>query len=321
MKMDSKKDAESSAFRKKRSRILYEITALVVVVLIASGLVTFFLVRGSQDRLIDQSIDKLVESEAENISSGYDYVGEIWAQDITDYSLTFDLMEIGRALINQEPFEVQTYTNGIMIDMVEEGLLGIDLNMLIMADYPALLEEPILYSCSDESLIYNWEAPDYLIDAILEGTPYIYMEDGIPELGREGEQLIVIKRIEDPQFGYVAGFVGFKSMHDEVSVIEEFYAGERNNMSLTLGLVVFISALFIILITFLVLSYLIRKRITEPIDELSTVAEEVMEGNLDVEVKVHEGGEFEGLERAFKQMVESFREYIAKSVGEEPEDK
>ncbi len=43
---------------------------------------------------------------------------------------------------------------------------------------------------------------------------------------------------------------------------------------------------------------------------------EVMTGNLDVDVKVHEGGDFEGLEYAFKEMVESFRKYIAKSIDD-----
>jgi len=117
-----------------RSRILYQITALLIVVLVASGLVTFFLVRGSQNRLIEQSIDKLIETEVEGIYSAYNYIG---------------------------------------------------------------------------------------------------------------------------------------------------------------------------------------KRITRPIDELSAAAEEVMEGNLDVEIEVRRGEEFEGLKRAFKDMVESFRRYIAKSVGEE----
>jgi nitrogen fixation/metabolism regulation signal transduction histidine kinase len=41
-----------------------------------------------------------------------------------------------------------------------------------------------------------------------------------------------------------------------------------------------------------------------------------MKGNLDVDIEVHEGGEFEGLERAFKEMVESTKRLIARSVGE-----
>ncbi len=42
-----------------------------------------------------------------------------------------------------------------------------------------------------------------------------------------------------------------------------------------------------------------------------------MGGNLDIDVVVHEGGEFVELETAFKEMVESFRKYIAKSMGED----
>ena len=70
-------------------------------------------------------------------------------------------------------------------------------------------------------------------------------------------------------------------------------------------------------ISFFVLSYMIRRRITEPVDQLAAAAEQINEGNLDVDIAVHEGGEFEGLERAFKQMVDSWRTYIDKSVGEE----
>ena len=39
-------------------------------------------------------------------------------------------------------------------------------------------------------------------------------------------------------------------------------------------------------------------------------------GNLDVNIEVHEGEEFEGLQYAFREMVESFRAFMAKAVGE-----
>ena len=122
---------------------------------------------------------------------------------------------------------------------------------------------------------------------------------------------------EDPEFGYVAGYVGIKPMDEEIASINDFYSEESRKTSLTLGLVVGISILVVILISFFVLSYLIRKRITEPIEELASSAGEVMDGNLDVDVKVHEGGDFANLERAFKEMLESIRKMIAKSVGGE----
>ncbi len=306
---------KASKVKHSRSRILYEITILLVVVLIASGLATFFLVRGSQERLIEKSKDKLVEVEAENISSGFNYVGELFSQKILDVSLAEGPVEIAKALLNKQPFKTQLYVNDLLQEMVDAGMLGIDSLMLIMTKATGVVAEPILYSSSDESLIYNWQVPDYLTQAIEDGVPYLYMKNGIPELGLEGEQLIVIKSLKDPT--YTAGFVGIKPMHDEVAAINDFYSSEKKSISLTLALVVFISLIVVILISFFVLSYLIRKRITEPMEELAAAAEEVMTGNLDVDIKVHEGGDFEGLERAFKEMVVSFRKYIAKAAGEE----
>jgi nitrogen fixation/metabolism regulation signal transduction histidine kinase len=76
-----------------------------------------------------------------------------------------------------------------------------------------------------------------------------------------------------------------------------------------------ISVFVVAIISFFILSLMLRKRITEPIDELAATAEEVMQGNLDVEVAVHEGGE--GLEGAFKEMVEDFRRFIARSMDDQ----
>jgi HAMP domain-containing protein len=299
-----------------RSRILYEITILLVVVLIASGLATFFLVRGSQERLIGKSKDKLVDVEASTISSGFDYIAELYTQRIIEVSVSEGPAEIAKALLNKQSFNTQVFVNGLLQEMVDSGMLGINSLMLIMTRAPGLVTEPILYSSSDASLIYNWEVPDYLTQAIDDGVPYLYMEDGIPELGLEGEQLITIRSMEDPTYNYTAGFVGIKPMHDEVAAINNFYSSERDSISLTLALVVVVSIIVVMLIIFFVLSYLIRKRITEPVEELAAAAEEVMTGNLDVKITVHEGGDFEGLERAFKEMVESFRKYLAKATGD-----
>jgi hypothetical protein len=65
---DKKKIDRPAALHTRRSRILYEITALVVIVLVASGLATFFLVRASQSRLIEKSIDKVIETQSADFS-------------------------------------------------------------------------------------------------------------------------------------------------------------------------------------------------------------------------------------------------------------
>ena len=74
--------------------------------------------------------------------------------------------------------------------------------------------------------------------------------------------------------------------------------------------------LIIALITFLILSYLIRTRITEPIQELSSAAEQVMEGDLDVHITIRSGEEFEQLKRAFQSMVDEWGRLMTRSLQE-----
>jgi len=62
------------------------------------------------------------------------------------------------------------------------------------------------------------------------------------------------------------------------------------------------------------LIYLQGGRFTEPIDELSAAAERVMEGDLEVEITVREGEEFEGLKRVFRDMVDSIKRMIERSM-------
>jgi len=160
--------------------------------------------------------------------------------------------------------------------------------------------------------------PDYIARAMKEGEPYLLLDDGIPELNLEGSQLVTITKTPSPFMpNYDVINICVIPMQEKIDAINAFYAGERRSISLILGLVVLFSIIAVALIIFLLLNYLIRKRITEPVEELAAVAEQVMEGNLDVHITVHKGADFEGLERAFREMVESFRKYIAKATGEE----
>ncbi len=125
----------------------------------------------------------------------------------------------------------------------------------------------------------------------------------------------MLKKTRDEARGITAYFVGVTSLQDKVDEINAFYNDEKNRANLLIGLVVGISIVVIVLITFFVLSYLLRKRITEPINELSAAAEQVMEGDLEVDVPVREGEELEKLKTVFNEMVRSIREVINKSMG------
>ena len=318
---DESNTQKSPKSRRGRSRILYQITALLIVVLIASGLVTFFLVRASQNRLIEKSIDKLIETEVEGIYSAYNYIANLLVPTYEEKLRGMPTEELIKALLNEEVTEAQTFVNGELRKMIEDGLLGLE-SVFVVFPPSALNPDPLILATNEVDLIYSWEIPDYIEEAIEEGDPYIWMEEGIPELDREGKYLIVVGEIEtsdetDDEGETGATVVAVRPMSEDVAEITDFYSDEKTTLNILLGLVIGGSIIIVMLISFFVLRYLIAKQITEPIDELSAAAEEVMEGNLDVQIEVRKGEEFEGLKRAFKEMVESFREYIAKSVGEE----
>ena len=308
--MDETKDRA----KRGRSRVLYEITALLVVMLVASGLVTFFVVRRSQQHLNNESKEKVIQAEINNISSFFNYLTSYLATEVLERSLAIPWEEHTQHFAEGTLSSVQIYLTGMFKEMAASETLGIDKYILIIDEWKGINVE-FVYSSSDESLIYEWEVPEYLLEAVSEEFDYLYLEEGVPELDLEGEYLLVMERFEDPALDYKAFVLGVKPMAESIASIEDFYGKESRATSLILGLVVGISLFVVIIIVYLILSYLIRKRITEPIDELATSAEEVMIGNLDVEIKVREGSEFEGLAKAFKEMVDGIRKLIDKSVG------
>lgn len=317
--MTEQKRSKDYGFKRKRSRILYEITGLIVVVLVISGLVTFFLVRNSQNELIDKSVDKVIETEANNISSALDYLVLLELQsDTTGINLAdFDDTQFFADIAQGKLTDFQKTADEGMKRMVDAGFFDLEY-IFVLVPSSALVNEPFVMVSSDESMVYNWEVPDYLAEAMESGEPYLLLEDGVPELGLEDYQLMIIEMDESPVTeGFYYSYVCVIPMQERIDAINAYYDEERSSVSLTLALSVFISILAVVIITFFVLNYLIRRRITEPIDQLAAEAEEVMEGNLDVEVEVHEGGEFQNLERAFKEMVQSIRKYIIRSTGEE----
>jgi nitrogen fixation/metabolism regulation signal transduction histidine kinase len=306
----------SSRFSRKRSRILYEITALIVVVMLVSGLVTFFLVRNSQKGLINKSIDKLVETQASNMKTALNYMVSNLFKTNTEVP-NIDLSQLIAAISQQNISDIQRWADKGLKAMVDGGFFSTKA-ILVIVPASALSPKPFVVGSSDESQVYKWEVPGYISEAINRETPYLLRKEGVPELGLKGTQLVLILKLSNPLMnGSDYDFVAVIPMQKKIDSINAFYNKQSNNLSLTLGLSVFLSIIVMVLIIFFVLRYLIQKRITEPIDVLSAEAEEVMKGNLEIEVAVHENGEFVGLERTFKEMVESIRKFIAKSVGED----
>ena len=315
---------ESRKLRSGRSRILYEITGLVVILMLASGFLTFFFVNSAFNRLVDKSIDKVVEEQAQTIHTGLKYVADIEVTEILgDYKqyTVEEMIEMTKTSMETgEISELSKKATERLLKLVEEDVLGVDLILDISLARPPIITEDVILVSTDEEL-FNTKPPEAVLSAIDEakagGPMYVYLEEGLPELGLEGEYLMSLYDMSqvDPLFTGTWG-VQFVPMHETVTDIREFYDSEKTRATWIIALIIGGSVLLVILITVFVLSFLIRREITDPVDTLSAAAGKVMEGNLDVEIEVHEGGDFEGLERAFKEMVESIRSIIARSMDE-----
>ncbi|OFW55351.1 MAG: hypothetical protein A2Y75_10535 [Candidatus Solincola sediminis] len=311
--MAEKKNTKGIRFRKKRSIILYQIAGLVAVVLLISGVATFFLIQKSENRLINKSIDKQIETEANNMVSALNYITEAMVE--STFAITeANAQQINSDIAQKKMTDVQRAGDQVAKAMVDAGSFNLE-NLSVIVPPTAFTGAAYVIVSSDESLVYEWKVPDYIVQAMQSETPYLLRKEGVPELGLEGAQLIILQAQE---ISFAPGFnlfvVSVVPMQEKIDSINAYYNKERGNVSLTMGLSVFLSIIAVVIIIFFLLSYLIRKRITQPIDELSATAEEVMRGQIDVDVKVHEGGEFQGLESVFKEMLDSLRNLVTRST-------
>ncbi len=291
-----------------RSGILREITLLLLAVMLSSGLATFLILRASQERLIENSIDKVLQKNAEDVSSFFFYISEEKLPEYMQTVLEEGVPKLAVAVLAHELSQSQRKIDEDLKKMAVEKPMGVGLHMIVVIasrDFP--VSEPLLFASSDEDLVYNWKIPEDVMENLKSGRPYVFRENGVPELGLEGPHLIVTSRHEDPELGFTAGYVGVKPMGEEIEAIKGFYDRERRNTLLTLGLVVGVSILAVLFVSFFVLNLLIRRRITQPIEQLVRSAERIMEGDLDTPIEVHEGGDFAVLERALREMLESVR--------------
>lgn len=319
--------------RRGRSSILTEITILVMVVFIASGTLSIILFQNSQRRFIDSNKEKLVQSDAEMISSGYVFLTNTLVEILKLQGVTGDIAEeqltFFQAVMNRTLCPEQEYSNAILKDMVDNGLLEVDDVIIATPAFPPSIPVPLVVMSNNKIYIYN-ELPQELQDlaelpagtddpyrkTIGGGSSYMLVDGGIPEMKITGKQLVVFYLfIPDPDAKPLWAF-SFKPMDSDINSINDYYNSEKFRAGLVIGLTTAGSIILLITITFFILSFLIRTRITKPIDELAEIAEKVMEGDLDIEVPVRSGEEFESLKIAFNEMLKSLRNVLERSTGE-----
>jgi methyl-accepting chemotaxis protein len=301
--------------KRSKSRVLYQMTAFLVILFILSGLAIFFSFSSVRNRQFNENVDNLIKDYASGVSVTYDNMMPLFFELGNKTLPPFDPEEPMRALIERRVNEFVQFYNDWMKKMIAEGVMEAD-RMMVLVMPSSFIPKAEVFMSSDESLLFNWEVPDYLLQAIADGELYVYLPDGMPELDMNDETLLVIKKIAE-NTAFDSAFIGVASIHDRVATINDFYNKQKKDSALLLALIMLISAIVLSLLSFFALGYLIRKRITQPVDELAAVAEEVMQGNLDVEIEIHKGEEFEGLKYAFKELLDTFRKILSKSSSDQ----
>jgi methyl-accepting chemotaxis protein/preprotein translocase subunit SecG len=305
-----------SRYQKGRSRVLSRMTAFLVVLLILAAVAIFFSYRVSQNRQIRESTDTLLNNYKENVADGYEFIYRLLGElTVTQFPQAGDAGSIG-AFLDEQQATLREFLDQKLTDITDAEVLGAQVALAVLMP-SSQVQQPVVVASSDEGLIDEWNMPDYLVQAIRDGEPYLYLPDGVPELGLTGETLILFNMGVAPSADFPLTFVTFTSVHDKLAAISAFFDAQRKDAALALGLILLVDLILLSLISYLVLAYLIRKRITEPIDELAGAAEEVIGGNLDVKIKIRKGEEFERLKFAFSEMLEDFRVVLSRLSGEE----
>ncbi|MBN1288776.1 MAG: HAMP domain-containing protein [Actinobacteria bacterium] len=313
--------AGAGAFLKPRATVLFQVIALFTIVFIAAGAFFMITVRSSMDSLVESSKESLIETQAELILSSHAYGA----------TLSVSMNKAEGKSTSVDPEMIKGFISGIQNKEVSQYQKNMGETLRLMAEYDLfnyamlvcivppgpLADDYMVVISSDEKFLYT-KPPRELIDLFdEEEDSYVFFENGIPSMEINEPFLATSYRLKSTSLGSMEILlVDFKPMGEEVEAMDEFFDSENNDLTLTMGIVIGISTLLLILVTIFLLSYLIRKRITGPVDELVSAANAVMDGDLDVQVQVKAGEQLESLKTAFNKMIVSLRELIEKSMEE-----
>ncbi|MBN1288422.1 MAG: HAMP domain-containing protein [Actinobacteria bacterium] len=321
-----------SGTKRAGSKILIQIISLIIIICIASGIMSFLIFRSAQNRVIQNSKDKLVEYNGNLKCSSSRYVTNIMTQifllETPGASAGNITNELALGYNQQTVTPVQQSIDQMLSQLVEDGFYDSSMILYALPPESGAGYRSVIVMSSDGNFIYT-ELPDELRELatmkesqdearherIDDRNSYKLFSEGIPELGLEGEFLVTSYIYTPDPAGMDLWFFNCSSVHDELAAIDSFYAAERSNIDRMLILLLALSTLGLVVIIAMVMSYLIRKNITRPIDELEKAAEKVMDGDLDVEVPVKAGEEFEGLKVAFNNMLVSLQHFMNRSLG------
>lgn len=130
----------------------------------------------------------MVQTEVENITIASSYISELLYPVFMKQLGNISIEEMRDAFTRKAISAGQHSIDNELLKMTKRGMLG--LNEITLVLMPTAIDpQPLVVFSSNESHVYNWKVPDHLAPAIEDDEPYIWMENGIPELGLAGESL------------------------------------------------------------------------------------------------------------------------------------
>ena len=181
---------------KKTPKLLYQVTLLVVVVLLLSGLATFLLMYTSQKKLADKSLDYIIQQDmGESYSGAFATTIETVSPDSLEELSNISTEEFLDDLQNQRLSEAQISIVNKTKEILDAKFLGLEKILLVVSPSP-LVPEAVVWGANDESRIYNWNVPDYILEAIENNQKYLFLKDGVPELGLDKESLVLLDLVQ-----------------------------------------------------------------------------------------------------------------------------
>lgn len=306
---------------KTGSGILLQILVLVLIVFIISGVVSLVFYLSSTNKLTQKSKDKVIQSKAEDMSSGFGYIADDFVTQIQEtLGITgASVNDFVNAIMNKELLTVQSEGNNLMKKVADNGVMEAELLVGVIPPVPPAVPEPLVIVSSDKDLVFS-DVPDEVYEILKSKDSYGIIEDGIPEWNMKGETLVVFKKFAlsgDGGMNTPIYASAIRSIEKDVKEIDGYFNTEEKKINILMIIVIASFSVVLFIIIFVVLRYLISSRITRPIDELSEAAEKVMEGDLDVVVPVREGEEFVSLKKAFNEMLKSIQMIISRSTDDQ----
>ncbi|MBN1288040.1 MAG: HAMP domain-containing protein [Actinobacteria bacterium] len=304
--------------KNRRSRILWQITFLVLTVFILSAGLTWYFSRRATNELVEESKKELIRTEARNMSTTFSFTTDLLT-DIVAGNLSAEGKDPASFLkhLNEKTLSpVQLEANAYVKRTVDSGIFDVVESFVVLPPQPPVFTDPMVFVSSNEDRVYE-SIPESLKPLYEQESGYLLLKDGVPEWGLKGEHLAVFSETPFSEIGITVNPTTIKPLGDQIEYINDFYNDKKRDIDILMMSVIISSVFWLFLITYVILRYLIRTRITQPIDELSDAAERVMDGDLDVEIVVKKGEEFEDLKRAFSEMLKSIRMIMARAFEED----